>query len=533
MIIIREATKRVIKEYNAREEQIMKYIYGKGNMPSCDSVTCLNALQESIVKVIYITKGMFIQDIKYLFSINAEESVIDRAISSLSAKGNYLKRITTPYGILLVLSSKGLNVIANAGKYDSSMNIAESKIGETTYLRMKIKSARFAEVVFNEVLEMIFKAFFSQDLSLRNSYSVLQYCKNIAYRKFLELDVEGRKELLSQLEIDQETSERFQAATKNYKCDSELFGKLYYDARGYESIRKSNDYLKFVRVLKEDALRTRNLNTLFFLNDYLSSSGMDLKYAVLENAYMSANGISRYGYMISERNIEKEIDDKSKFAIEKNIVLLDKYINAARNKRKNLLISNTVKNVEDVEELQKRIATIKELQADVEDLLEIRKNNADDFFFCLLEQENGEDSSFNDVMLYIKKMEQMNIYINKVEKQNGNFSLCFDLVQVGDIFSVQELAKKLTAIYTYCLRMFPYARVSVNLLVYGEDVEELTRSQLVKALDLMNQFRSSRAAASLARDSVRIIDEHRKMYKKSDFYLRTIEKMETVILSTS
>ena len=257
-------------------------------MPSCDSVTCLNALQESIVKVIYITKGMFIQDIKYLFSINAEESVIDRAISSLSAKGNYLKRITTPYGILLVLSSKGLNVIANAGKYDSSMNIAESKIGETTYLRMKIKSARFAEVVFNEVLEMIFKAFFSQDLSLRNSYSVLQYCKNIAYRKFLELDVEGRKELLSQLEIDQETSERFQAATKNYKCDSELFGKLYYDARGYESIRKSNDYLKFVRVLKEDALRTRNLNTLFFLNDYLSSSGMDLKYAVLENAYMSA-----------------------------------------------------------------------------------------------------------------------------------------------------------------------------------------------------------------------------------------------------
>ena len=77
MIIIREATKRVIKEYNAREEQIMKYIYGKGNMPSCDSVTCLNALQESIVKVIYITKGMFIQDIKYLFSINAEESVID------------------------------------------------------------------------------------------------------------------------------------------------------------------------------------------------------------------------------------------------------------------------------------------------------------------------------------------------------------------------------------------------------------------------------------------------------------------------
>ena len=104
---------------------------------------------------------------------------------------------------------------------------------------------------------------------------------------------------------------------------------------------------------------------------------------------------------------------------------------------------------------------------------------------------------------------------------------------MGDIFSVQELAKKLTAIYTYCLRMFPYARVSVNLLVYGEDVEELTRSQLVKALDLMNQFRSSRAAASLARDSVRIIDEHRKMYKKSDFYLRTIEKMETVILSTS
>ena len=109
VIFIKEYLNQILKEKEEMRVRERERLFEAGNLPVLNKANeFLSELQESIVKIIYVSSGIFWSDLKKMFAFSADEGKLKRALKALLTQ-EYLLEEETCFGKIYGLTKEGIS----------------------------------------------------------------------------------------------------------------------------------------------------------------------------------------------------------------------------------------------------------------------------------------------------------------------------------------------------------------------------------------------------------------------------------------
>lgn len=482
---MKEYIKGIVREKTELTEREKRILSDAGNLPVLNKAnTILSPLCEMMVKMIYITGGLFLSDMKKLFCFSADTQKVERSVKALKEQG-YLVVENTAYGNLYGLSRTGIEQIRNHVEYTEEgqeCSVSEMKIKvESSLLKRKLLSGLVADYIFQYQLKELWNRFFTTDKLTRNIFLMKQYLKNIAYRDFLQKDEADRLDNLKQIGF---SSAEAQEVSKNDRYSlkgAEAFAEHSFSAFGFEAIKAGQEYREYIAYIRKFCLSEPNENTFYLLKG-LQGDNRRSEYYELELILDWKCNIYKYGM---DKVWERLLNDNPSSTLlcnEKSLEQCCQYIKWLSDAKRSLISTNAYRRKEEGEVLKEILGKIDSLERVLAKYREKKEELETDFSFAVLSEYEEGETDYDIKVLTFKRLEQNGIYVEVPEKKKVRFYI---LQQQDDFFDFFSLHKKVGMLFQFCRRMFPLYQLEIRVIVYSAEQKgfiESKRSLLEKKL---------------------------------------------------
>lgn len=482
---MREYLKGIIRDKLELTEREKKILADTGNLPVLNKAhTVLSPLAEMMVKLIYLTGGMFLSDMKKLFSFSADIQKIEKTVKDLKEQG-YLIVESTAYGNLYGLSKAGMEQIRNHPNYTEEgmeVPVSEMKIQvESSLMKRKLLSGMTADYIFRCQLSELWNLFFTMDKLTRNYFLMKQYLKNICYREYLQMEEEERYRHL--LEIGFTESEAAEVSWNNrYSVKgAQNYAEHYLETVGFEVIKERQEYREYIAYIRKHCFTEPNENTFYLLKE-LQEADKRSKYYELKLLLDWKSNLYRLGM---DKVWEQLLSDNPSSVLlhnEKALEQCSQYMKWFSDVKRSLIATNAYKKREEGEALREILEKIEAIETILEKYTEKREQLETDFSFAVLSDYEEGEADYDVKILTFKRLEQNGIYVEVSEKKKVQFYI---LQQQDDFFDFFSLHKKVGMLFQFCRRLFPLYQLGIQILVYDSEQKgfiEGKRSLLEKKL---------------------------------------------------
>lgn len=475
--IVREKTELTVRE--------KKVLQDTGNLPVLNKVnTTLTPLGEMIVKLIYLAGGLFLSDMKKLFSFSADTQKVERTVKNLKGQG-YLIVESTVYGNLYGLSKAGMEQIKNHPDYTEEGQecpVSEMKIKvESSLLKRKLLSGLIADYIFQYQLKALWNAFFTTDKPTRNIFLMKQYLKNINYRDFLKLSEADRLSRLVEIGVNRTEAEGISKNDRYSVKGAEVFAERCLDFWGFEEIKAGQEYRDYIAYIRKHCLNEPNENTFYLLKEIQSEKKRN-DYYELELLLDWKSNVYRFGM---DKVWEQLLTDNPSSVLIHNEQALEQccqHIKWLSDAKRSLISTNAYKQKKEGEELKEILEKIEALECVIDKYREKKEELETDFSFAVLSNIEDGEVDYDVKILTFKRLEQNGILMEALGNKIVRFYI---LQQQDDFFEFFSLHKKLAMLFQFCRRLFPLYQFDIQILVYNSEQKgfiESKRSLLEKKL---------------------------------------------------
>jgi len=482
---MKEYLKGIVRDKTELMEREKKVLQDTGNLPVLDKAhSILTPLGEMIVKMVYLTGGLFLSDIKKLFSFSADTQKVERAVKDLKVQG-YLIVESTAYGNLYGLSKAGMEQIRNHPDYTEAGQecpVSEMKIKvESSLLKRKLLSGFVADYIFQCQLRELWNRFFTTDKLTRNVFLMKQYLKNISYRDFLKRSEADRLSRLVEIGFSRTEAEAMSKNNRYSVKGAESFAECSLAFSGFEAIKAGQEYRDYIAYIRKHCLTEPNENTFYLLKE-LQAGEVRNEYYELELLLDWKSSAYRFGM---DKVWEQLLADNPSSVLLHNEKALEQccqYIKWLSDAKRSLISTNAYKRKEEGEVLREILEKIEALEVVLERYREKKEELETDFSFAILSEYEEGEAEYDIKILTFKRLEQNGIYVEVPEKKKVRFYL---LQQQDDFFDFFSLHKKLGMLFQFCRRLFPLYQLEIQVLVYNSEQKgfvESKRSLLEKKL---------------------------------------------------
>lgn len=482
---MKEYLKGIVRDKTELTEREKKVLQDTGNLPVLDKAhSILTPLGEMIVKMVYLTGGLFLSDMKKLFSFSADTQKVERAVKDLKTQG-YLIVESTAYGNLYGLSKAGMEQIRNHPDYTEEGQesaVSEMKIKvESSLLKRKLLSGLVADYIFQYQLRELWNRFFTTDKLTRNVFLMKQYLKNISYRDFLKKSEAERFARLVEIGFDRTEAETMSKSDRYSVKGAESFAERSFAFYGFEAIKEGQEYRDYIAYIRKHCLTEPNENTFYLLKE-LQEADKRSKYYELELLLEWKSNLYRLGM---DKVWEQLLSDNPSSVLlhnEKALEQCSQYMKWFSDVKRSLIATNAYKKREEGEALREILEKIEAIETILEKYTEKREQLETDFSFAVLSDYEEGEADYDVKILTFKRLEQNGIYVEVSEKKKVQFYI---FQQQDDFFDFFSLHKKVGMLFQFCRRLFPLYQLEIQILVYDSEQKgfiEGKRSLLEKKL---------------------------------------------------
>lgn len=450
------------------------------NLPCLNKNEMLSELQESIVKIIYLSNGgMFLADLKRLFAFSAEENRLQRAIRSLISQG-YMNEVDSCYGgKIFGLTREGISQVRGATK-EEKVNISPMNLNtESSLSKKKLVSAKIADYVFTRQLIWLWNSFYSIEKKKRNEYITEVYLTQILYRDMKEQSKEVQKKRFLEAGIEEEVATQMSETDKYVITQAKYFTKCYINKFGMEEIRKTEEYRNYLKIIKMQCLKDYpTVNTFYLLKDFPyrqeRTPYQELSLVLNWKCNMTKFGMDRIReYQAGER--AKNALLQQEYELEKLCRCLKIFITA----RRNLINTNAYRLKEDKLLLEEVTEKIKAFDFMIEKLNKRKEEIEIDFNFRILKSYDEEGENYEDKILSFARLLQNGIYFEDFSGTDKKQIRFYIVQQQDDVFDLFSLHKKTAMSYLYARKLYnvPLYELSIEILVHNEEQKSFIESK--------------------------------------------------------
>lgn len=482
---MREYIKGIVRDKMELTEREKKVLSDTGNLPVLNKAnTILSPLGEMIVKMTYLSGGLFMSDMKKIFSFSADIQKVERTVKDLKEQG-YLIVENTAYGNLYGLSREGMEQIRNHFDYTEEgqeSSVSEMKINvESSLLKRKLLSGLIADYIFKYQLKGLWNCFFTTDKLTRNIFLMKQYLKNVAYRDYLQMNETEKRDKLVKIGFSDTEAQGMSKNDRYSTKGADSYAEHYFDTFGFEAIKAGQEYREYIAYIRKHCLSEPNQNTFYLLKG-LQADDKKSEYYELELLLNWKCDIYKYGM---DKVWEGLLDDNPSSTLLNNEKALEQccqYIKWLSDAKRSLISTNAYKRKEEGEALKEILAKIDALDRVLAKYREKKEDLETDFSFSVLAQIEEGEVDYDIKVLTFKRLEQNGIYVEVAEKKKVRFYI---LQQQDDFFDFFSLHKKTGMLFQFCRRMFPLYQFEIKVIVFNEEQKcfvESKRSLLEKKL---------------------------------------------------
>lgn len=490
-----------------------------------DPTKTLSLIEESIIKLIYLHKVFFLEEIFETFIFAYTQNQLEEILIRLEEQKYVISKKDKDLGKCFVLTKQSIYFI----KYNPNfikVDIRNVCINDDKFSQNLIKYKCISSLTSNYVLYVmafkLHKDFFDAPKEIRKKYTRIQYLKHILFKRFLKCDMQDRILLLNELSFPDDEIERFCSIQRFTEEIAQFFAEQYLKEKGDSYLDSQKEYITFKRTVLYYCLHeeTRSNKFLYaFLKDFQSNK--DKNYIISEimglvlirlNNYMrtAEPRLLNYFYKTNNRDIYKwQILLYS---------LLEKKEIEKRNYQKLIQVNTKTINTDKLEAINQNI---KELYQDIESI-----NLSINRFYRYFEFLKYDRTDENDIMRFkeekitLSKLAEKGVYISAIQKGEYKNRIVFSIVQTRiSGFSFQSLFDKLVSSYLIWLNIFNLDyELIIQICVHGEIMKQDIIQTVEKVKKLMHENPEYRFLHSIFDDIVIINNCENKNLERYEVY---------------
>lgn len=522
--------KDLIQNNQDLQEAEKEALRHSGNLPVLHKHnTKLSELQETIVKAIYLTGGMYIADLKMMLGFSYEVQSVERAVKDLITD-DYLRKEKNAYGMLLGLTKEGVTQIKMHPEYlpdGIDVNCQEMSVfGDSAAIKHKGISYAVAEYIFEKRLMQLWNKFWSTEIYERNYYLCKQYLKQIVYRDFLNMTKDNREQFLTDAGFSDVEKELFITGDKYIVWTATKFSELMFIHKGFESIKKMTGYHEYMQIIKRDALNKPSFNTFYLLKDMLSDDDKG-SYQELKLLLQWKSTILRFGTDKFRTGIKGNTELIAK---EKKLDSFNRCLFVLQNERRSLINKNAYKKKSDEKELGDVLVKLAELDYSVSSIRKEKEILETDFSFAVLKSYDGADNDYETKTVTLQRLAQNAVFVSARSEKEIELFVIQTNEEYFDLFS---LHKKMAMGLTLLKRIAPYVQITVRIYTYDADQEDFIERIKPQLINKMLESKETAFYGNLLNDVCTIYKSSEGLKERYIFFQTIKNEMEGNINDTS
>lgn len=495
MIFIKEYLNQILKEKEEMRVREYENLFRVGTLPVLNKANeTLNELEESIVKIIYVSVGgIFWSDLKKMFVFWVDEGRLKRAVKSLLCQG-YLLEEENSFGKIFGLTKEGIAQVRNATK-EEKINISPMNLStESSMSKKKLVSAKMADYVFNRQAVWLWNEFFGTEKGKRNEYIMDVYLTQILYRYIKEQTKSEQEALFLEAGIKKEMAREMAQTEKYITTQAKSFAECYLKKHDREEIKKREEYHSYIDLIKKQSLSGYpSLNTFYLLKEFPLRTDRE-PYAELSLILNWKCNMTKVG-MEKIRNYQKDEMAKNELLQkEKELEQISRYLKIYNTIRRNLINTNAYKKKDDPVLLEEIMEKIKALDYIIQKLNENKESVETDFSFRILKNYDEDGETYEDKVLNFGRLLQSGIFFEDCFSKEKKEIRFFITQQQDDVFDLFSLHKKVAMAYLFARRLYPFYKINIEVLVHNEEQKSFIES---KRASLAKKLLSVRETAAL------------------------------------
>ena len=523
VIFIKEYLNQILKEKEEMRVRERERLFEAGNLPVLNKANeSLPELQESIVKIIYVSSGIFWSDLKKMFAFSADEGKLKRAVKALLTQ-EYLLEEETCFGKIYGLTKEGISQVRGATK-EEKVNINPMNLNtESSLSKKKLVSAKIADYVFDRQAVWLWNDFFSTEVKKRNEYIVDVYLTQILYRYIKEQAKEEQEARFLEAGIEEKMAKEMAETEKYIGSQAKNFADCYLKTHERDKLKKRDEYHIYLELIKKQSLSEYpSINTFYLLKEY-PLQGRRKPYAELSLVLNFKCNMTKIG-MEKVRNYQKEEMAKNVLLQkERELEQISYYIKIFNTSRRNLINTNAYKKKEDkllLEEVTNKIAALDRM---LEKLHQRREELETDFSFRILKSYDEDGENYEDRILNFGRLLQNGIFFQDCFSKEKKEIRFFITQQQDDFFDLFSLHKKTAMAYLFARRLYPFYKISIEVLVHNEEQKSFIESKRASLKKKLLSVRETAVLGNLLDEILTVNDLKSDVEERYLYFHRLLE----------
>lgn len=481
----------------------------------------LPSLQETLLKMTYLFRIGFLEDMVLALQFYACKQQIEKAVLELERKHYVISTISSEFGKCLVLTKEALFFFyyhpnhTNPRKKINEVTIKDDTLpSEDSLIKYKCISAFACFTIFETQLKNSVTQFKNQTKETKQHYGKEQYVRHIIYKEYLSLPEIKKKELLSNLAFQKEIIDKY----SSIHLYSKTFAIEFSDAYLKNDFSKNNldsnaRYQVFRSTINQLFKQNHSQQALFhFLKDFINLHTKPELNEVIPFLLLQCHNLYR-GNDIRMRN-QLLKTGTLKIRNESKLYILKEHKKILTNRRKVLVRSGAEKNSQETELLE-TMSQLKQIDNTIVTLEDEIKLLSHSFLFLLYkgEKENGA-LEFFEKQLDFNTLKESNIYIGIKDNEIIFYILTSHKVALSHI----ELFQRLERAYKIYQCLFPLHLPLFVVITYGKERQKETEMALLKTKSSFQEIQDYRRLAVYLDTNLRVIDIEHHPTERFEFY---------------
>lgn len=504
--------------------RVINTLYRIGIIPNSSNPTKnISLLKEVIIKVIYLHKVFFLEELIELFSSCYCRQQIEETMLYLEKQGYVISKIDKEYGKCFCLTKESIFFIKFNPEFIKTnirnVNINDDKLPQDL-IKYKCISKMTSSYIFNKQVSLILESFKNQPKEDRQVYSAFEYIKHIYFKEFLLQDKNVKISLLKELNFTKDEIQKIANLQKYNEKIANVFSKQYLEVLGIDCLEDSIVYLKYKELVKRYCLKksTRsNRATYMFLKDF--SGFINKKEALIKildgvlrkhNTYMRLSEKVINNYFVN--NNESKI-----YKIQNELFFQEEILRIEKTDYRKLINSKTEISTEELKQVTENIVSLK---TDIDNTSKYIKTLYDNFQYLIFDKIKSNGLvMFNENIITLSRLQERGIYITDIKKGEYRNIIEFTIVQNRTQgFAFGNLFSKLEWVYLIYSNVFKEYDIQINIATLGEDRKQVINQTLGNIKNLFAEIPEYRILHSIFDDTVNVIDCKEKNLERYEVF---------------
>ncbi|GLC80119.1 PHP domain-containing protein [Lacrimispora brassicae] len=527
----------VLNDKKQTDERIRKTLRTIGIMPDMNNpAKNINLIEEMILKIIYLHKVFFLEEMVELFTFSYGKQQIEEIMIKLEKKKYITCKIDREFGKCFCLTKNSLFYIKYNPIYMKG-NIIEVQINDDKFpseslIKYKILSKLTSNYVFSVMTNYLYDEFKNISKKERREYSRLQFLKHFLYKDYLEKKENERIDILNELKITEEETSKFLSVNKYSEELAQIFAEKNINFFGYEKLDNDMEYRKYRACILHYCLKKETKSkkmTFAFLKDFISEKN---KKDVLQEILNIILSISN-NYMRGEnKELLYSFYHEHKNEVYKNQYLLYMILEKQKILKINhqkLLHSDTNKSFDELKEINFNIEELRKYIKSESDKIKILGTN---FQFPVYEKiEANGLVRFKEQNITLSSLSERSVFISHIGKGQHKNIIEFAIIQTrSQGFTFDNLFSKIESCFILWWHIFNTNSYEFRITIYTEG--ENRKQDIIQIMDnLKNRFEQIpeyKILSSLFYDVIFVKDCKTINYERYEVYNFIKEQMENL-----